>query len=199
MKIENTQVYGFLPSIKAMRNPMDSWELSDTIVLESLHGSPFVSEQFLLGEKDARLSFKLSHAGGEHAKHLRMIHVWVDMTLPRYIWSEFDTYKYNTKVSCSTMHKLKSRPLTDDDFENGIHEPTLDFINNMIELDTPIEEIKNVLPEGFLQRRTVCTNYAELLNIYKQRKYHKLSQWREICGWIESLPYIKEITNIDLL
>ena len=197
MKIENTQVFGFIPSLRAMRNPMDSWHLSDTVVLESLHGSPFTKEQFILGKADAHLSYKLCKAGSEHAKHLRMIHVWVDMTLPRYIWSEFDTYKYNTKVSCSTMHKLKSRPLTSNDFEMDINDDALDFINNMIALDTPIDVIKNYLPEGFLQKRTVCTNYAELLNIYHQRKTHRLPQWKEICKWIYNLPYIADLTNID--
>lgn len=87
MKIENTEVYGFQPALKAMRNPMDSWEKSDSEYEPLFH-------YYKLGENDKKLSQTLTKAGNEHRKHLRMIQVWSDFTLPRYIWSEMDTYKY---------------------------------------------------------------------------------------------------------
>ena len=127
MKIENTFVEGFIPSIRAMRNPLDSWKKSDS----KTH--PFYG--FQLGDADSNLSQRLTNAGSEHCKHLRMIHVWVDMTLPRYIWSEFDTYKFNTKISCSTMHTIHKRFLTKDDFIDGeISDAALNELNEIIRL-----------------------------------------------------------------
>ena len=97
LNIITLEVAGIGPAIHAMRNPMDSWAKSDTV-------------QGKVGEKDKELSEKLSRAGTEHCKHLRMIMVWADITAPRYWWNEFDTYRAGVeKVSCSTMHKIMSR------------------------------------------------------------------------------------------
>lgn len=194
MKIEKTEVAGIQPSLRAMRNPMNSWSRSDTF-----NGVP--------GPNDIGLSQKLTKAGTEHCKHLRMIQVWVDLELPRYVWSEMDTYIFNTKVSCSTMHKITSRLLTQADFELPISEVTLNELNQLIkqaqetsnsgEKKALIRIIKSRLPDGFLQKRTVNFNYAELLNIYWQRKNHKLPEWHIICDWILSLPYFKELTGVE--
>ena len=107
------------------------------------------------------------------------------------------------------MHKITSRPLTYEDFYNeDINEDDLFNLNELIRKYNEVEnkdlkdvyfmEIKNKLPEGFLQRRTINTNYQQLLNIYKQRRYHRLPQWKEICNWILSLPYFKELTNLKV-
>ena len=121
MKIENTEVYGFQSAIRAMRNPMDSWNKSDSgtfdISPHEISDKNINYEHFYLGDNDIKLSQKLTKAGTEHRKHLRMIQVWADFTLPRYIHSELDTYKYINKISCSTMHKITSRLLTKDDFD----------------------------------------------------------------------------------
>lgn len=204
MKIEKTEVYGFVPALRGMRNPMDSWDRSSTNYMEDSFGDQIGT---YIDEVDFVLSRKLTKAGTEHCKHLRMIGVWVDLTLPRYIWSEFDTYRHNTKISCSTIHTIHKRHLTEDDFEGGVSYQSLSEINFMIdEFNTlsDVEEknklrrkIKASLPEGFLQKRTVYTNYAELLNIYYQRRNHKLPEWHTICDWIINLPYFKELTGVE--
>jgi hypothetical protein len=188
MKIENTEVYGIKPAIRGMRNPLNSWDKSD-----SFGDEPY---GFYLGENDKILSQKLTKAGAEHSKFLRQIQVWVDLSLPRYIWSEFDTYRFNTKNSCSTMHTLMRKELTNEDFEYRIPQDYIDTLNKEINIKGNIGYIKNLLPEGFIQKRTVNTNYAELLNMYNQRKFHKLPQWHEICEWILKLPYFVDLTNI---
>jgi len=208
MKIEHTQVFGFESALRGCRNPMDSWDKSDSSIYpkynqQRQHYYENI-EKFVLGQDDKVLAQKLTKAGSEHCKFLRQIHVWVDLTLPRFIHSELDTYHYNTKNSTSTMHTIHKRKLTQDDFEYEIHEGTLSHINHLIEMkmddklcsDEFIHTIKNELPEGFLQKRTIDTNYAELLNIYRQRKNHRLTQWHTICDWIEQLPYFKELTGI---
>ena len=200
MNILTLETAGFYPAIQAMRNPLNSWNRNDTQNTEN---------GVILGEKDRQLSQKLTNAGSEHCKHLRMVHVWVDMTLPRYIHSEMDTYKFNTHISCSTMHTVHKRYLRTDDFQDGdVSDNTLGEINHLIDIFNSLNkedtekrneirsQIKKKLPEGFLQLRTYDFNYSELLNIYLQRKNHKLKEWRLICNWILDLPYFKELTGI---
>jgi len=203
LKIETLQVSGFLPAIIAMRNPMDSWARSDTYMS---YETDRISEA-IIGEKDRELSLKLQNAGPEHCKHLRMIVVWANIVASRYWWIEADTYRMGMeKISCSTMHKLMARPLTIDDFEheNG-NELALNRIIEMIngrmknyqELikDSREEEAKKVwreiiqlLPQSYLQRRTVMMSYATLRNIVRQRQNHKLAEWKEFISWCKTLP-----------
>ncbi|MGL5380686.1 hypothetical protein, partial [Clostridium sp.] len=194
------------------RSPMNSWHLSDSyddLNIDTPIG--ITCECIKIGEKDMDLAKRLIKGGSEHCKFLRQIQVWVDLNLPRYIWSEFDTYKFNTKNSCSTMHKLFTvNPIILSDFyyENDKEKEVLscmvDLLNELrIEyLDTKNYEFvrtgKRILPESFLQLRTVNTNYAELINIYHQRKNHRLkNEWGMICKWIESLPYMKEFLEVN--
>lgn len=213
IKIEHTEVYGFGASMRGMRNPMDSWHLADTRRVETLEdfkefGDMYVEgidvELTLIGDKDLNLAVRLTTAGTEHCKFLRQIRVWSDLTVPRYIWSELDTYHFNTKNSCSTMHKLfnakkeiteeqfmydevdKEKLLSDIDYLNKLRAEYLETKDTSI-----LRRGKQLLPEGFLQKRTWDTNYQELLSIYFQRKNHRLSDWKPICRWIESLPYMK--------
>lgn len=193
MRITDTEVSGIKTAMRAMRNPMNSWEKSDSYMMGG---------EFALGEDDKHLSQKLTNAGAEHCKHLRMITVWADMELPRYLWQEMDTYRHMEKVSCSTIHKLLDRKLTLDDFESeGIEGHLVDSlveINMLIGDKDPnaLKIAKSILPESYLQKRTVCTNYQQLLNIYNQRKGHRLQQWRRICDWILELPYFMELTGV---
>lgn len=204
MKIENTSVWGFEHAMRGMRNPMNSWIKSDT----AEDGDKFA----FVGDNDLALAESLVQSGPEHRKYLRMIHVAADFTLTRYIWSEFDTYHFNTKNSCSTMHRLlnNSKPISTEQFvydEETAHlvENIVNFLEQLrqeyksVKLQTEKDKLvamaKRVLPEGFLQMRTVDTNYEELRNIYRQRKNHRLHEewYGVICKWIESLPYANEL------
>lgn len=214
MKIENTQIFGFEAAIRAMRNPLNSWNKSDSRTKS--RDDPLYwadknanEERFVLGEKDMQLSQKLTKAGTEHCKHLRLIQVWFDITAPRFFYTEFDTYKYKENVSCSTMHTLMKKPVSEQDFEkDNIPASLIEKINTYIELYQQTNNVdekrdyliscKNVLPEGFLQKRTVCTNYQTLLNMYRQRRQHRLPQWQYFCNWITTLPYFTELTGIEV-
>lgn len=216
MKITTLDVAGMMPAMCAMRNPMNSWDRSDTYMKwhpdrESEEEVPvlklFDPEMVVVGPNDKELSLKLQKAGPEHCKHLRMIMVWADIEAPRYWWQEFDTYRHGVeKVSCSTMHKLTSRPITEDDFEfeksnnvsyRNISESVV-ILNEMIEMfneaKDPAEKepiwralIQN-LPQSYIQKRTVMMSYAALRNIVRQREGHKLREWKFFVDWARKLP-----------
>lgn len=211
MEIKNTEIYGFKAAFRGMRNPMDSWAKSD-----SYYDNEINHNQYIIGNNDMNLAQTLIKSGSEHCKFLRMIHVSADFDMPRYFWSEFDTYHYNTKNSCSTMHKLlnNNNPITLDMFETcdedaylwneiivKLEEFRLDYkelqntTKNKEEMDRLLLRAKRLLPEGMLQLRTVDTNYAELRNMYFQRRNHRLKEeWIDtFCKWVESLPYADEL------
>ena len=109
IKIERTEVMNFENAIRGARNPLNSWDRSDSKYDEN--------RRYVLGENDLNLAMRLSKAGTDHRKFMRMIFVSVDLTAPLYWWKEFDTYKVGTVAnSCSTMHKIHSKKLTRDDF-----------------------------------------------------------------------------------
>jgi hypothetical protein len=111
-------------------------------------------------------------------KFLEMIMTWWDISAPRYYWQEADTYRSGTtKQSESTIHTLKKKPLSQENFEENIPIFMVDFINTLIEEGAQLVQIKNVLPEGFIQRRIWMFSYKTLQNIFIQRKNHKLPQW----------------------
>jgi hypothetical protein len=191
--ISHVQVFGFGAAMRGMRNPMDSHWKSDTID-ESI------------GPNDLKLTLRLLKSP-EERKFLRFIHVWFDLTLPRYMWAEFDTYKIGvSKNSCSTMNCLAidrenkiARYFRKSDFYNGDVLPeTLDilnllaaqWLNNKTDRKDILVSMKNILPEGFLLNATVNINYESLLNIYFQRKDHRLETWHGFCKWIKTLPYM---------
>lgn len=201
MQIKLLEVSGLKHAITSMRNPMDSWEKSDSI------GDN-------IGEADMKLAQKLVLAGTEHSKFMRMIHVQINVIAPRYIWSEWDTYHYNTKNSCSTMHRLlqDQRPLDLSNFEcEGVEEIMIDVMfklnkmkvaykneNNQNKKDKLLRQAKMLLPEGFLQLRTVDTNYAELRNMYFQRRQHRLPEWNyDFLSFINTLPYANEFIMLE--
>lgn len=215
MKISNTEVYGFRAALRAMRNPKDSWDKSDSRFgpntslpdhyrWDGTIGDLLCSEFPNIGPNDLELALKLIRGGSEHRKFLRQIIVWVDFTLPRYVWQELDTYKVATvRNSCSTMHKLGHRDLTGDDFEKGglVLPETLTQLNILGRQYrenrdyTTVRIMKAILPEGFLQRATWTGSYETLLAMHRQRKSHRLPEWSGeggICEWIRSLPYMTE-------
>ena len=205
MKITNTEVYGFKAALRGMRNPMNSWHLQDSVPYYCM--PDILWDATLIGERDLDLAKRLIKAGNEHCKFLRQIQVWADFEMPLYWWSEFDTYKFNTKNSCSTMHKLfnAKKEIELDDFVYSREDiNTLNFIIRELNslrkryLETKdfnyVIRGKRLLPTSFKQKRTVNTNYAELINIYNQRKNHRLKEeWQDVfCKWCEELPYFKE-------
>lgn len=215
MKFDNTEVWGFKHALRGMRDPMESWDKSDSeIEYESYHDMS--GGHFIIGKNDMELAQKLVLAGDEHGKFMRMIHVAVDIDMPRYWWSEADTYGFNTKSSCSTMHKLlnNNNPITKDLFVTCDEDEdiTLLVISRLEELRLQYKSekdyekqirllvrAKRLLMEGFLQLRTFDTNYAELRNMYFQRRHHRLKEeWIDtFCKWIESLPYAKELIILE--
>lgn len=200
--LKYADIWGFEHAVRGMRNPMNSWDKSDTFVDYDL---------VLLGNKDKELMKRLVHAGPSHRKFLRQIFVSVDITAPLYWWKEFDTYKVGTVAnSCSTMHKIHHKEFTLDDF-------SVEHLNDDV-LDKPFKDIISclnffrqlyvqdhdkdswwqmiqLLPSSYNQKRTVTMNYENLLNIYETRRNHKLDEWKDFCKWIERLPNAELITG----
>ena len=225
--------------IQGMRNPMNSWEKSDSGrgCDGKLCGShcAFSSQwcgntpKYVVGENDHSLMQRLSNAGTEHRKYLRMMPVYARITAPLYWWKEFDTYKVGTVAnSCSTMHKIAEKEFTLEDFSiehicirqsMDVLKETIDTLNVFrgVYLNGGILRYENgnikcfgkkdkeiwwqliqLLPSSYNQTRNVMLNYEVLANIYRQRKNHKLDEWREVCKWIESLPYSELITGLPI-
>lgn len=206
---KNISVFGFEPAIRGMRNPMNSWDKSD---------SQYIRGCFHVGKNDLKLMKKLAESGTDHRKYLRMVTVYCDITAPLYWWKEFDTYKVGTVAnSCSTMHKIQAKEFTLDDFshEHILHETFTGLVNPVTLLNAIVDALNQnrelylqtkdkkywwqmiqLLPSSYNQNRTVMLNYEVLANIYKSRKNHKLDEWRTFCKWIEnSLPYSELITG----
>lgn len=204
IKIENPETYGWQAAIRGMRNPMNSWDKSD-------------SYQSTVGDNDLKLMTTLAAAGNDHGKYLRMITVTADITAPLYWWKEYDTYKVGTVAnSCSTMHKIHEKEFKLDDFShehlivtslNSLKRTIEDlnscregYLNEEIKKDPEWRkevwwQMIQLLPTSYNQRRTVQFNYAVLKNIYHSRQNHKLDEWREFCQWIKTLPYSELITR----
>lgn len=206
IKFENTEVFGWKAAIRGMRNPLNSWHLSDTTF--GL-GEDYFNDM-TIGEKDLDLMTRLRNAGTDHRKFMRMITVYVDITAPLYWWKECDTYKVGTVAnSCSTMHKIHAKAFTLDDFSHEhLTERSIRCLENTIYTlnmwrDYFVEDkakkdwwqMIQLLPSSYNQKRTVLMNYEVLANIYKSRKNHKLDEWHDFCDWIESLPYSELITG----
>ena len=220
MKFENTEVFNFQGSLRGMRNPLKSHRKSDSGWRESTLSSLFNPDEYYhIGENDLGLAQRLIKAGSEHRKFMRQIFVSVDITAPLYWWKEADTYKVGTTAnSTSTMHKLSSTPITQECFEmddyNDVISKDGEFIFELVtswsEIIETLEglrqaylktkdkrlwkELIRLLPESWLQTRTITMNYENIRNMYFQRKNHKLTEWsKSFVEWVESLPYAKEL------
>lgn len=206
--------------IEGMRNPMNSWEKSNSgygcdsgLCSGHCAFSPEWcgnTQRYVLGENDYALMQKLSKAGTDHRKFMRMMPVYVRITAPLYWWKEFDTYKVGTVAnSCSTMHKIAEKEFTLEDFScehmdiasKTCLETIIGYLNlfrqNFLENhDKDIWwQMIQLLPSSYNQTRNVMLNYEVLANIYHSRKNHKLDCWREFCSWIKTLPYSELITG----
>ena len=200
IKLERTSVMNLENAIRGARNPMNSWEKSDSYRDEN--------GNFVLGPVDLDFGRRLATAGNDHRKFLRQVFVSVDITAPLYWWKEFDTYKVGTVAnSCSTMHKIHAKAFDRGDFshdrldEGGL--AALDALIAFLESErlkfvadktnkTAWHNMIQLLPSSFNQMRTVTLNYENLINIYYARRFHKLAEWHTLCDWILSLPYAKE-------
>ena len=232
MRFENTSVYNIYNAILGARNPMNSWDKSDSV----FNGFNGKIENTVIGKNDLELMQKLIKAGSEHRKFLRQIFVSVDITAPLFWWKEFDTYKVGTvSNSTSTMHKLASTPITINCFEMGDFENVcykefetgvefeglkeferyeiFNYWNEIIDVLERLrmlylktkdkrywKELIRLLPESWLQKRTITMNYENILNMYRQRclHLHKLTEWSvTFKSWVESLPYAEELICIE--
>ena len=226
IKIENVETCNWRAAVRGMRNPMESWQKSDSYFADMGAGDyTDLNEEFMncvpdhvqdvyLGNADLDLMKRLVNAGTDHSKFMRMITVSFDIVAPLYWWKEFDTYRIGVvRNSCSTMHKIEARPLTIDDFaceglsstELNIMDIVINGINYLIreykkennnenKLDIHRRIVK-LLPDSYMQRATITTNYQVLRAIRNSdRKTHKLLEWREdFMNFIDSLPYAKEL------
>lgn len=225
MKFERADVWGFKHALRGMRNPMNSWDKSDSRyeVIDEADGkfSHLTFKDYIIGDNDLDLMQRLIKGGSEHRKFMRQIMVSVDITAPMYWWSEFDTYKIGTTAnSTSKMHKLASKPITIEDFEMDDFERVKIFDREPYNPDDYTDEIwgyiidicetlrqrfvetkdkkywkelVRILPESWLQTRTVTMNYENLYSIVRQREGHKLSEWKSFIDWVHILPYANKL------
>lgn len=214
--ITNIVIAGFVPALRGMRNSFDSHDKSDTAFYEfdktyypiPHEDAPCVLDDIDIGEKDRQLATKLIQAGEPHCKFRRMIQVWCDINAPLFWWKQYDTYKVGTTANSeSTMHNILDKPFSIDNFTaTVITEPIWDRViyalnglrdeylsakenNDKEVMDICWRTIIEILPSGYMQKRTVNLNYSVLAAMYKQRKHHKLNEWLDFCDWIEKLPH----------
>ena len=215
IKITDTEVVGWEHAIRGMRNPLNSWDKSDSDWNFDCIEDPDnfytykTKDEYEVGPNDLGLMKRLRKAGTDHRKFMRMIVVYCDILAPLYWWKEFDTYKVGTVAnSCSTMHTIHKKEFTTEDFSNehldresyNLLEDIVDNLNicrkrylNSKNKDEWWQLIQ-LLPDSYNQLRTCDTNYATLRKMYHQRKGHKLDEWTSPIEWIETLPYSELIT-----
>lgn len=210
--------------IEGMRNPMNSWDKSDSERCEDKENcdgclrkiecdNHYISKkELVLGPNDVNLMRKLAKAGTDHRKFMRMMPVYVRITAPLYWWKEFDTYKVGTVAnSCSTMHKIHDKKFTLDDFSHEhLQAPMVEILKHTIHgLNDARDaylyskdklmwwQMIQLLTSSYNQTRNVMFNYEVLANFYHNRRNHKLDEWRDFCKWIEEkVPYSWLITEI---
>ena len=200
IKVTKINVYNFENAIRGARNPMNSWDRSD---------SGYNNKgEYILGEADLIFAKKLCVAGTDHRKFMRQIMVSADIYAPLYWWKEFDTYKVGTTAnSTSTMHKIHTKKFEIDDFshdrlDDECKEILLNLLDSLEKIREKYNESKDksewdkiiqLLPSSYNQLRTCTLTYENLINMYNARKSHKLQEWREFCEWIKTLPYAREL------
>ena len=203
--VSHIHVDGFEAAIRGMRNPMNSWDKSDSNFNTNIN-----EYHVCFGANDKKLMLLLVKAGSDHRKFMRMINVTMDIKAPLYWWKEFDTYKVGTVAnSCSTMHKIHAKEFSIEDFSvEHLDAFTRFYFNKIVSLlnhaRVSYEETKDknewwqiiqVLPSSYNQLRTVQLNYEVLYNIYFARKEHKLDEWRIFCETILTFPLMEEFIN----
>ena len=198
--LERTAVMNLENAMRGARNPMNSWNRSDSYYNEA--------HEYVLGPNDLGLAMRLRKAGSDHRKFIRQIFVSVDITAPLYWWKEYDTYKVATVAnSTSTMHKIHAKPFELSDFSHEkLTDRGLRALEDLIavreQYRTEVIATKDktawynmiqLLPTSYQQMRTCTMNYETLVNIYYARKNHKLEEWHTFCDWIRTLPYADQL------
>lgn len=208
IKFENTEVFNFEGAVRGMRNPLNSWDKSDSTICPGRdfddckatankcprgEDPEFREDIFCIGKSDLDLMRRLIKSGSDHRKFMRQILVSVDITAPLYWWKEFDTYKVATvSNSCSTMHTIQAKEFRPNDFSfenltDSACKCALDIIEELdkqrlLYLDTKDKKywwnMIQLLPSSYNQKRTITLNYETLYSIYGSRKDHKLDEWR---------------------
>jgi len=226
VEIVSTTVFGFEPAIHGMRIPRRSWDKSDSRFYKNSSwwnfartkegkqirtGGGFIyicPEQPSLGPNDLRLARTLVKRGSSHRKFLRQIMIWVDIYLPRYAWTDVDTYKVGTvRQSESSVNILTSPGLSEElqrrlgpDMEH--HETEIlawmeawkkGYKKAEISGKDVLRQVKRILPEGFRMRSMLSLNYETALAIYQQRENHLLTEFHDLREWIVNLPYFKDM------
>ena len=213
IKIENIEVFNFEGAFRGLRNPMNSWDKSDSYI-------DALTNKYIVGENDLKLAQRMIGAGTDESKFMRQIFVSMDITAPLYWWKEADTYKIATvSNSCSTMHKITSSEITEENYSFDPEPdkpltdlPTDDYVRILDIKNSAVADVQwlrkkynetkdkrywrlliQINPDGWLQKRTWTGNYQNLRNMYFARKNHKLIEWRQFCQIIEQLPYSKEL------
>ena len=213
IKIENIEVFNFEGAFRGLRNPMNSWNKSDSYI-------DALTNKYIVGENDLKLAQRMIGAGTDESKFMRQIFVSMDITAPLYWWKEADTYKIATvSNSCSTMHKITSSEITEENYSFDPEPdktltdlPTDDYVRILDIKNRAVADVEwlrkkynetkdkrywrlliQINPDGWLQKRTWTGNYQNLRNMYFARKNHKLIEWRQFCQIIEQLPYSKEL------
>ena len=231
--VENIKVFNFEGAMRGLRNPKDSWHLSDSNF--SQEGCLWPNKDEIntcpecplyngwgedcipyIGPKDMRLAQAMIGAGTDEAKFLRQIFISMDITAPLYWWKEFDTYKVGTVAnSCSTMHKLDAYPITRKMFswDNDLGDPGEDFWAAVDAICAECERLRllyketgskiywralvQLLPNSWMQKRTVTLNYQVARAQYFARRFHKLTEWHTLCDVYINLPYGKEFIGYE--
>lgn len=213
IKIENIEVFNFEGAFRGLRNPMNSWNKSDSYI-------DALTNKYIVGENDLKLAQRMIGAGTDESKFMRQIFVSMDITAPLYWWKEADTYKIATvSNSCSTMHKITSSEITEENYSFDPEPdkpltdlPTNDYVRILDIKNRAVADVEwlrkkynetndkrywrlliQINPDGWLQKRTWTGNYQNLRNMYFARKNHKLIEWEQFCQIIEQLPYSKEL------
>lgn len=214
IKFEKPEVWGWEHAIRGMRNPLNSWERSDSYPAVDCGKCGIIDREgichpkehdctpyqcYAIGDNDKDLMTRLIRGGAPHRKFLRQIFVSVDITAPLYWWKEFDTYKVGTTAnSCSTMHKIHAKEFELEDFSTEHLSPlSLSALRNLIDVMNLEREhyiackdkdcwwqMIQLLPTSYNQKRTVTMTYENLLNMLEYRRGHKLDEWRMFCDWI---------------
>ena len=214
--VENIDVWGFEHAVRGMRNPLQSWDKSDSRWEWVEDPSPINPDDpgmtFMIGKNDRDLMRMLYRAGTEHRKYIRQIFVSMDITAPLYWWKEMDQYKVGTVTdSCSTMHKIAAKKFALEDFSiEHLYSDELEFFKEIVDrlnsaremyLDNDIPSRKKcdwwqliqLLPSSYNQRRTLTMNYENVVSIIRQRTGHKLDEWNAFVEVLKDLPYVNEI------
>ena len=210
IEITEVKTLNWDAAIRGMRNPLNSWDKSDSEWKQIIIDGNFEGVEFVLGPNDLDLAKRLVNAGSDHRKFMRQIFVSMDINAPLYWWKEFDTYKVGTTAnSCSTMHTIHKKEFTMDDFSHDHLAPIVkDCLVGIIDVLNSLRRIYitdksksvwysmiQILPTSYNQKRTVSLNYENLRNIYHARRNHKLDEWHTLCDVIETLPYSELITE----